>query len=185
MSVRIIAGEHRGRRLAVPDVAGLRPTSDRARETLFNVLAPHIPDARVLDVFAGSGAIGIEALSRGAASATFVERDRLATEAIETNLRSCRLEERAGVVAADWRAALRTLAEEGRCFDIAFFDPPYAWSEAHSCLEALAERELLTPSGGAIIEHRRDSPPRDAERWELQRRVDVGDSSFSIFMPGD
>jgi len=136
-------------------------------------------------VFAGSGALGIEALSRGAASAVFVERSRRATGVVEANLTICALEDRSEILAADWRAALRTLAADNRRFDVAFFDPPYDWSEAHECLEALAAGKLLAPSGTAIIEHRRASPPRPVESWESQRRVDVGDSSFSIFLPAE
>ena len=86
--MRIIAGELKGRRLKTPDWAGLRPTSDRLRETLFNILAPRIAGARVLDGYAGTGAVGIEALSRGAAHVTFVEQDRRAVQLIETNLRA-------------------------------------------------------------------------------------------------
>ena len=181
MSVRVIAGVHRGRRLGVPDLPGLRPTSDRARETLFNILSPVIRGARVLDVFAGSGAFGIEALSRGAQTAVFVERDRRALRAIRENLEACDLGEDAEVVAAPWEVGLSALAAAGSRFDVAFFDPPYDWGGAHTCLVELEAGSLLEPDGRAIIEHRRRSPPREIGGWEILRRVRVGDSEFSFF----
>jgi len=181
MSVRVIAGAAKGRRLKVPPGKGVRPTGDRARETLFNVLAPRIAGAVFLDAFAGSGGVGIEALSRGAESAVFVERSRGAVVALEDNLELCGLRQRAAVIRAPWAAALGRLHDAGRRFDIAFFDPPYDWPEAHTCLEGLAEHQLLAAAGMAIIEHRATTPPRPAGGWELSRRLDVGDTSFSFF----
>jgi 16S rRNA (guanine(966)-N(2))-methyltransferase RsmD len=181
MSVRVIAGSARGRRLAVADVPGLRPTGDRARETLFNVLMPRLGEAVFLDAFAGCGAVGIEALSRGAAHAVFVERRRDVATVLYANLELCDLRERATVVVAPWAASPGRLAQEGWRFDIAFFDPPYEWTEAHTCLQALQRHRLLAADGLAIVEHRRDRPPQSTEGWERRRRVDVGDTSFSLF----
>lgn len=181
MSVRVIAGSAKGRRLAVPSARGLRPTGDRARESLFNVLAPRIAGAVFLDAFAGSGAIGIEALSRGAARAVFVERSGGAAGVLAANLELCGLRERAVIMRAPWSGAARRLTREGQRFDIAFFDPPYDWEDAHTCLDDLARGELLAPGGVAIIEHRGAAPPRLEGGWELQRRLDVGDTSFSFF----
>ena len=184
MSVRVIAGSAKGRRLRVPSVRGLRPTSDRARETIFSVLAPTISGARFLDVFAGSGAVGIEALSRGAEAVVFVERHRRARALLEENLRSCGFTERARVLGAEWSAALRRLGREAVRFDIAFFDPPYDWAEAWRCLEQLAEAELLAADGRTVLEHRSSTPPRCPTGWELERSVEVGDAAFSIFRLG-
>lgn len=181
MSVRVIAGRAKGRRLAVPDVPGLRPTGDRARETLFNVLAPRIEGATFLDAFAGSGAVGIEALSRGARHATFVERSAAAVSVLRANLELCGFEARATVVRAPWNRATRRLVSDGRRFDIAFFDPPYDRRDAHTCLEQMLTERLLAAGGLAVIEHRADAPPDAATGWEMQRRVKVGDTSFSLF----
>jgi 16S rRNA (guanine(966)-N(2))-methyltransferase RsmD len=181
MSVRVIAGVAKGRRLQVPCSEGLRPTGDRARETLFNVLAPHIGGVVFLDGFAGSGAVGIEALSRGATEAVFVERSSRAAVVLAANLELCGLRDDAEIIRAPWAAALRRLADDGRQFGIAFFDPPYDWPEAHTCLEGLAEHGLVAPEGIAIIEHRAATPPRAAEGWQLRRTVDVSDTSFSFF----
>jgi 16S rRNA (guanine(966)-N(2))-methyltransferase RsmD len=180
--VRIIAGKYKGRRLKAPTWEGLRPTSDKLRETLFNILAPRIEGARVLDGYAGTGAVGIEALSRGAATATFVESDRRAAADIERNLEACGMTERATVLRSDWRAALRLLGRAGAVIDIAFFDPPYAWKDTHRCLEELGRRGLLPAGGWAVIEHRKNVGPRDLEGWDLLRELQVGDSCFSIFL---
>ena len=123
-SVRIIGGRWRGTRLPVADIAGLRPTSDRARETLFNWLQPVLPDARVLDLFAGSGALGLEALSRGASEAVLVEREAKLAESLRQTVAKLRAEGEAQVVTADALAFLR--APLHGCFDIVFVDPPFA-----------------------------------------------------------
>jgi 16S rRNA (guanine966-N2)-methyltransferase len=123
-SVRIIGGRWRGTRLPVADMAGLRPTSDRARETLFNWLAPVLPGARVLDLFAGSGALGLEALSRGANEALLVERDAKLAESLRQTVARLHAGAEAQVAAADALAFLRAPLH-GR-FDIVFLDPPFA-----------------------------------------------------------
>lgn len=179
--LRVIAGSAGGRRLRIPGVPGLRPTSDRARESLFNVLAPRLAEARILDVFAGTGALGIEALSRGAAGAVFVERSRRARRAVEENLRRCGVEDRAETIGGDWRRALGRLGDENRRFDLALFDPPYRWKGTHVCLEALAAGNLLERGGLAVIEHRRGAGPEPVDGWERTRVLEVGDTAFSIY----
>src|SRR5688572_6228519 len=123
--MRIIAGSLKGRRLKAPTWEGLRPTSDKLRETLFNILAPRIAGARVLDGYAGTGATGIEALSRGAASVTFVERDRRAQALIAENLARCGVEEGYAIIRAEMARAIDELRAAGSTFDIALLDPPY------------------------------------------------------------
>lgn len=181
MSVRVIAGLAKGRRLKVPTSAGLRPTGDRARESLFNVLAPRLVDAVFLDAFAGSGAVGIEALSRGASRAVFVERDTRVVAILADNLALCGFVEEAEVVRSPWKAACRRIAVKGVRFDVAFFDPPYDWASAHTLLEDLAVRALMADNGVAVVEHRSSSPPAPPAGWTLQRVLAVGDTSFSFF----
>ena len=124
--MRVIAGEQKGRRLTSPHWAGVRPTSDKLRETLFNVLGPHVAGARVLDGFAGTGAVGIEALSRGARHVTFVDSDRRATALVEANLSHCGLKERYAIIRVDFaRLSSRLEAATPDGFDIIFLDPPY------------------------------------------------------------
>jgi 16S rRNA (guanine966-N2)-methyltransferase len=179
-SVRIIGGRWRGTRLPVADVAGLRPTSDRVRETLFNWLQPALPGARVLDLFAGSGALGLEALSRGAGEALLVERDRDAAESLRQTIARLHAEAEARVVAADALAFLRAPLQ-GR-FDIVFVDPPFAanlWPAAFAALPAwLAEEAWLYVESPAAIEIEpgnglqlhREGRTREA-RYALYRRV--------------
>ena len=150
--VRIIGGQWKGRKLKFPDRVSLRPTLSRVRETLFNWLAPSIHDARCLDLFAGSGALGFEALSRGAAEVTFVERDRKAAEALKRN---------ASLLGANatifCTTASRFLARTRDPFDLIFLDPPFGDRAAAALLEKLLENHL-TPGGLLYLEQdRRDA----------------------------
>jgi 16S rRNA (guanine966-N2)-methyltransferase len=144
--MRIIAGAKRGHTIEAPTGRGTRPTSDRVRENIFNILGP-VDDADVLDLYAGSGAMGLEALSRGAASAVFVERDQQAVRTIERNLDKLRL--RGTVLRQD---ALAALAAEKRKYDLVFVDPPY---EMYADLEPQLARYLpsvLTEDGVVVVE---------------------------------
>ncbi|WP_174502617.1 16S rRNA (guanine(966)-N(2))-methyltransferase RsmD [Acidiphilium sp. C61] len=160
---RIIAGAWRGRTLAVPEGALTRPTAGRVRQALFDILlhAPWAEDAvvgrAVLDAFAGSGALGLEALSRGAASATFIERDRAALAALRRNLVACRAEDRGRIVAVDALAPPR-----GTPHDLILLDPPYGRDLVPQALQALAGAGWLAP--GALIAAefgKADPPPAD------------------------
>src|SRR5215212_4766062 len=135
--MRVIAGIHKGRHLKAPTWDGLRPTSDKLRETLFNILAPRIEGSRVLDGFAGTGAIGIEALSRGAAHVTFVEKDRRAVALIQANLAVCGVEAVYNIEQDEVAAALR---HGGTTFDLILLDPPYELHPISPTLEAAAAR---------------------------------------------
>jgi|TARA_Y100000294_G_scaffold49690_1_gene46851 16S rRNA (guanine966-N2)-methyltransferase len=181
MSLRIIAGKAKGRRLKVRQVDGLRPTSDRARETLFNILAPQISNARFLDMFAGSGAVGIEALSRGAAATVFIEQDERVAVELETNLELCCFSVLGRVVRGSWQDALPRVKATENPFDIVFLDPPYDWADAHTCLAAVFDQAMVSVNGVAIVEHRSTRDVQLAEGLELLRRVNVGDTSFSMF----
>jgi 16S rRNA (guanine966-N2)-methyltransferase len=139
--MRIIAGTHRGQRIAAPKGRDTRPTSDRVRENAFNLIGP-VDDADVLDLFAGSGAMGLEALSRGAASATFVESDREACRVINANLD--KLDFRATVLQQD---VLRALASERRAYELVLCDPPYDYD--HARLAPLLAR--LVAGGGLLV----------------------------------
>src|SRR5499427_2401095 len=122
--MRVIAGEFKGRRLKTPSWDGLRPTSDKLRETLFNILAPRIDGARVVDGFAGTGAVGIEALSRGAAHVTFIENDKRAVALIERNLKACGVSGGYTICCAEVAAALDALPADN-AFHLILLDPPY------------------------------------------------------------
>jgi len=177
--MRIIAGQLKGRRLASPDWSGLRPTSDKLRETLFNVLGPSIAGAHVLDGYAGTGAVGIEALSRDAADVTFVDRDRRATDLIQANLLHCGVKERYAIIRVDFAGVAARLGE--RRFDIIFLDPPYGAAEMASALEAAAG--LASANTRVIIEHaRRDAPPAQVGKLVLTRDLSSGDSALAFYV---
>ncbi len=146
--MRVIAGTAKGHRLTAPEGRRVRPTTDRVKEALFSSLQTRLPGARVLDLFAGSGALGIEALSRGAASATFVERDRRALQALRQNLDHTDTSPRARVEAADVMVVLQRLA--GDRFDIVLLDPPYD-IEPESLAEVLASLAGAVADGGLVV----------------------------------
>lgn len=183
--MRIIAGELKGRRLASPDWPGLRPTSDKLRETLFNVLGPRVAGTRVLDAYAGTGAVGIEALSRGASHVTLVDNDRRAIELIQSNLHHCGLKERYAIIRVDFARAgprLEIKAPDGaaRPFDIVFLDPPYGAAEMASALVAAAA--LASADTQIIVEHaKRDTPPAEAGKLILTRDLTSGDSGLAFY----
>jgi len=151
--VRIIAGAYKGRRLATPRGETTRPTADQVRIALLDTLMPWLPEARVLDLFAGAGGVGLEALSRGAAHATFVERDARAVQALRANVTTLGVERAARIVRDDVRRALQTLWREGGRFDVVFLDPPYDGDDVVSTLEALGGIDLLADGAVVVAQH--------------------------------
>ena len=149
--MRIIAGKARGTRIEAPEGRNTRPTLDRVRENLFNVLQTRIQDSRVLDLFAGSGALGLEAVSRGAAEAVLVDHSRKAQAVLRSNTAKLRFEDQIRIIPADWRDAAGQLAAEGKQFDLIFLDPPYAVRDLKDVFEALIS--LTAPAGLVILEH--------------------------------
>jgi 16S rRNA (guanine966-N2)-methyltransferase len=175
--LRIIGGRHRGRRLRFPAGIDIRPTPDRVRETLFNWLQPRIDGARVLDLFAGSGALGLEALSRGAGQATFVERDRRAADAIATLAREWQ-ESAVTIATGD---ALAWLAGPPAAFDIVFLDPPYDAALAAPAAAALAQG-WLAPDARVYLERRsRDALPDLPAGWTEMRAGRAGEVGYHLF----
>jgi 16S rRNA (guanine966-N2)-methyltransferase len=158
VSIRVVAGRFGGRRLAAPPGASTRPTSDRVREALFSTLGD-VGGARVLDLFAGSGALAIEALSRGAASALLVERDARAAAVARANLEALGIgPDEARVLRAPARAALRSARERGDAYDLVFLDPPYRDAPGLGGELAEALRPLLSPGARVVAESDRRAP---------------------------
>jgi len=174
--MRVIAGRFKGRRLKAPEWDGLRPTSDKLRETLFNILAPRIAEARVLDGYAGTGAIGIEALSRGAAYVTFVERDPRATALIEENLAECGVEGGYTIRGGDVAAVLPLMGTSA-C-DLILLDPPYD-TPTSQVLDASAR--VLAPGGLIVLERATRRQPESSPALERVRDVTSGDSTLTFF----
>lgn len=151
--MRVIAGALKGRRMVVPRGHVTRPTADQVRIALMDTLAPHLPGSDILDLFAGVGAVGIEALSRGAARATFVERDRRALDALRQNLDALGLRAVARVLPMDVERALPRLAAAGETFDIIFLDPPYDTDLTPATLAWLGAGRLTRPGSFVIAQH--------------------------------
>jgi 16S rRNA (guanine966-N2)-methyltransferase len=175
--IRVIGGSLRNSRLDVPELPGLRPTPERVRETLFNWLAPVIEGARVLDLCAGTGALGIEALSRGAAAATFVEPDAGVARALRDNL--ARLKVAGGEVAAtDAQGFLRGAA---RPFDLAFLDPPFAADLWGALAQGLEQGGWLAERAWIYLESPRDVAPAVPAGWSLHREGRAGEVRFALY----
>jgi 16S rRNA (guanine(966)-N(2))-methyltransferase RsmD len=179
--MRIIAGTLKGRRLQTPRWEGLRPTSDRLRETLFDILGARVEGALVLDGFAGTGAVGIEALSRGASEVVFVEQDDRAARLIAENLRRCGVSDGYAIIRADFGRLSRPAGR--RLFDLIVLDPPYGGPERDRCLARAAS--WLAPSGLLVLEHaRRREAPSVAGGLVRVRVVEAGDSALSFYRSG-
>ena len=189
--MRIIAGTLKGRRLDPPNWEGLRPTSDKLRETLFNVLAPRMAGARVLDGYAGTGALGLEAISRGASHVTFVERERRAQQLIAGNIARCGIAEGYVIIRSSVLQAIDALRGEPS-FDIVLLDPPYAGPRApsgefseisndiHDVLEAVGA--IVKSDGVVVLEHARKRPPPAAAGTLVRsRELTSGDSALTFY----
>ena len=150
--MRVISGKCRGTHLVAPEGMETRPTTDRIKETLFNMIAFDLPECRFLDLFSGSGGIGIESLSRGAEKAVFVDQGNEAISCINANLEKTRLTKNAVVMPCSVEKALSQLHRQGETFDIIFMDPPYALAELDDLLEMIAQKQLLSEDGYIILE---------------------------------
>ena len=174
--IRIIAGRLRGSRIDVPAREGLRPTPDRVRETLFNWLAPYLEGARVLDLFAGTGALGIEALSRGAGEVDFVERERALSEALRATL--ARLKQTAVVHPMP---AEQFLASARTPYAVVFLDPPYAADLWTIVARRLEDGGFLADGAMVYVESPRRTVPDLPPAWRLHRELDAGDVRAALY----
>lgn len=177
---RLVSGAWRGRRLQFPSSGDVRPTPDRVRETLFNWIGPAIHGQRALDLFAGSGALGLEGLSRGLREAVFVERDRRLAAALKGHLELLEAEDRAHVRQMDVRTFLK--AERPQTpFDLVFLDPPYDAGLHAPVLQALDAGPWLAPEANIYIEYRaRATPPALPETWHWHRQSKAGEVGFGL-----
>lgn len=176
--IRIIGGQWRGRKLPVPDSPGLRPTTDRVRETLFNWLAPSMVDARCLDCFAGSGALGLEALSRYAASATLLEMDRSVARQLEQNLVTLK----AAHAKVENTNTLAFLAQAGKPHDVVFVDPPFRKGLLEETLTLLENNGWLADDALIYVESEVENglPPVPAH-WDLHREKVAGQVAYRLY----
>jgi 16S rRNA (guanine966-N2)-methyltransferase len=156
--VRIIGGERRGKKLLSVHGMSTRPTSDRVRESIYNIISSRVAEAMVLDLYAGTGILGIEALSRGARFALFIDNSRAPIETIRKNLFACRFETRAKVIQEDIQKGLRSIAVNNPPFNLVFMDPPYLKGLIRGTLSHLHNSHALSPNALIIVEHSVEDP---------------------------
>ncbi len=179
--MRIISGTSRGRKLVTPKRYAVRPTSDRVKESLFNILGSEIEGKVVLDLFAGTGNLGIEALSRGAERVIFVEKGRQALRLIQTNLHQFGLVDRSEIIPKDVNRAIGILKQRGECFDLILMDPPYEKGLIQRTLMKLNTHPIYDRDSILVIEHNRREPlPRILDGWNLIRQQKIGDALLSF-----
>lgn len=184
LGVRVIAGLAKGRRLKVPREPGVRPTQDRIRESLFTILGYPLDGRIVMDLFAGSGALGIEALSRGAEHATFVETNRSCIQVIQENLRLCGFHDRATVLSGDVPEDMPRIARAAsRRFDLVFLDPPYTMKGKRRILKELHRFSLLRENARIVFEHSVKDPfPSVPEEFFVEMTRRYGDTTLTFIM---
>jgi 16S rRNA (guanine(966)-N(2))-methyltransferase RsmD len=178
----VIAGRYRGRRLAGPRAEELRPTGDRLKETLFDILGPSIENAVVLDAFAGTGSIGIEALSRGAREVLFLDSNREASRLIRKNIGMCGVTGGYRILLGDVFTLMRMLGREGFRADVAFLDPPYRWGPYFDLLETLYRAGIAGETSRVVVEHHRKAAlPEAGDGFRRVRTVSQGDKCLSFY----
>ena len=182
--MRIISGTLKGRKLVTPKGLSLRPTSDRVKESMFNILGGGIEGKVILDLFAGTGNLGIEALSRGAKRVLFVEKDREAFKLIQRNLLACQMGDRSEILPKEVDRALRVLKEKGERFDLIFMDPPYEKGLIQKTIELLCTERIYHDDSILVIEHNRREPLHDiSDSWNLTRQRKIGETLISFLRP--
>ncbi|MCI4444751.1 MAG: 16S rRNA (guanine(966)-N(2))-methyltransferase RsmD [Candidatus Aminicenantes bacterium] len=178
--IRIIGGKFKNRRLRMVKSPEVRPLPAKLRGSLFNILQNRVLDAFFLDGFAGTGSVGLEALSRGASKVVFIEELPLAVRVIRANISKCGAEEQALVINQEFNRAVIELGKKGVKFDIIFLDPPYKLLAERNPLKVIRKRKILKPEGLLIIRHHRHFPP-SKEDFKLIRQVDFRDDVFSFY----
>lgn len=178
--MRIIAGEMRSRKLKAPEGMDTRPTADRVKEALFSILQGRVYGARVLDLYGGSGALALEAISRGASGAVIADQSPKACQAIQENIESLRVTDKAQLLRMKDTTALKALKGQGDSFDLIFLDPPYRMDPEPVCALIL-EYGLLTPGGMIVIEHAREKHPALPAPLRLTDRREYGAAGLSFY----
>ena len=180
--MRVISGRFRGRRLRGPRGLQMRPTSDRLKETLFDILGPTVAGTALLDVFAGTGAVGLEALSRGAREVVFIESSPQAVDLIRKNLELCGVTTSYSIIQSNVFAALRVLGRKGYRADTVFLDPPYGWPAYRDLLDTVFRLDLVGHGSCVIVEHHSKAfLPESVESLERTRTVRQNDKCLSFY----
>ncbi|MCJ7839533.1 16S rRNA (guanine(966)-N(2))-methyltransferase RsmD [Lederbergia sp. NSJ-179] len=180
--MRIISGDLKGRPLKAVPGNGTRPTTDKVKETLFNMIGPYFTGGVALDLFAGSGALGIEGLSRGMDKVIFIDKDRQAIQTIKKNIDYCGLENQSEIYRNDAERALKALVKRKLQFDYIFLDPPYHHQKLESLLNTIEKNNLLHSQGLIIVEHDSElSLPRKVGDLEQRKTAHYGITALSIY----
>lgn len=180
--MRIIAGSKRGTQIFAPRGQDTRPTQDRVKESLFNIIQAYVPEATVLDLFAGSGALALEAISRGAAQAVLVDMDREAGACIRRNIAKLGFENAVKLYPCEFRRALAQMMKERRRFDLVFLDPPYRMTELAEICDELANGRLLANGAMLVLEHRSGFVPALDARFTLFNQRGYGDTEIHFYL---
>ncbi|SFJ61333.1 16S rRNA (guanine(966)-N(2))-methyltransferase RsmD [Thermoflavimicrobium dichotomicum] len=180
--MRIIAGMAKGTRLKMVSGTHVRPTADRVKESLFSVLGPFFEGGWALDLFAGTGALGLEALSRGMERAIFVDQSRTSLETVRSNVKACKMEDRVELYCKDARAVLKMLKQRELRFQLIFLDPPYQKSLLLPVLKSIATSDLLSEDGTVVAEHAsREHPPETVGSLRSYRQLTYGDTTITLY----
>ena len=181
--LRVIGGTARGVPLKSPDTKNTRPTLDRTKESLFNILMPYIPDTKVLDLFSGSGSLGIEALSRGAEKAVFVDQSKKCRDIIIENIKKTKMEERSKVMTLDVYKAIKLLGNEKAKFDIVFLDPPYNMNFIAKTIQNIEEFDIIAEEGIVVCEHHiNEQAPEQVGSLTKVRIKEYGETLYSFYI---
>lgn len=159
--MRVISGSARGLKLNTPANNDIRPTTDRVKESMFNIISPQVYDSIVLDLFSGSGALGIECISRGAKEAYFCDKSKESVKVLKSNIEKTRFNEKSHVMNEDYRSAIRKLAAKGLTFDLIFVDPPYYEGLFENVLKSIDDYGILSEDGIIVVEHDADIEMKD------------------------
>lgn len=179
--IRVISGIYKGKRLKKVRSPLVRPIPDKLKEALFNIIQDKVKNCIFLDGFAGTGSVGIEALSRGAKNAIFIDEYYPATKVIKINLEKCEALHKAQVIRKEFNRAVIQLSKEGAKFDLIFLDPPYKLLEERNPLKVVKKREILKPNGITILRHHYKTK-FEPKYFDLKRRVTIGDDSLSFYV---
>lgn len=180
--MRVISGELKGRKLEKLEGMDIRPTSDRVKESLFNMFGIRIFDSSFLDLFAGTGAIGIEAYSRGAARIVFVDADARSIQVLKGNLQKLNILDKTEIYNIDYMNAINKLSADGRSFDIIFMDPPYLRGYEKNALKEVSDKNLLSTDGIIVVEHDLlDDMPERAGRLAIRRQKKYGKTMLTFY----
>ena len=181
LGVRVISGSARGLKLNTPGDDRVRPTTDRVKESMFNIVQDWVYDSQVLDLFAGSGALGIEALSRGASQAVFCDNSLDSIKIIKSNIEKARVADRSQIVSGDFKRCLRDMEAKNQSFDMIFVDPPYYEGLFEEVLDTIRSCKILIKDGIVIVEHDAKRPIGQVEGLEVYKEKKYGITMLTFY----